>query len=270
MSELERQALLPAQLLGLSPDQVCARDRWNEELGAFDWRPNACTVGRVIDWMEIEDAYTGEGWFVPADFILIGRRDAGDPHAIAIADSNGCASGSDSDLAKLSAVLELIERDAVARWWYGRRARSTVKLSEIEDSECLISYLSGRRRTCSLIDITTDVGIASFAAVSAEQSGADVALGSGAAIDPRRAALSALTEMLQMEVALEMVREAGGASGTWGRWRREVTMRTAPFACLVPQCLCATQGPKCRHLRQHCATASLPALRQAFRSIFRI
>ena len=44
----------------------------------------------------------------PADFLLIGRREAGEEEAVAVADSNGCAAAPNIAEAKLRASLELI------------------------------------------------------------------------------------------------------------------------------------------------------------------
>ena len=46
--------------------------------------------------------------------------------AVAIGDSNGCASGATLEEAKTAAILELIEWDATARWWYGRSPRPVI------------------------------------------------------------------------------------------------------------------------------------------------
>ncbi|CAN5205440.1 hypothetical protein BH10PSE7_BH10PSE7_14180 [soil metagenome] len=233
-SQLGPRAISSKQVLGLTSAQYDARDTWNAEYAAFDWRPKPCHPASIVPWVEVADAYSGEPLLAPADAILIGRREAGDEAAVAIGDSNGCASGSTLEAAKVAAILELIERDALARWWYGRRGRPVIRSPVRADHTALGSHLASRRRTCSVFDITTDTGIPAFAAVSAEPSGSDVAIGSAAALAHGEAVLSAITEMLQMEITLEIVRETSGAPATWGRWRRDVTMDVPPLSASAP------------------------------------
>jgi ribosomal protein S12 methylthiotransferase accessory factor len=235
--ELGSRALTPEKLNGLTSDQYLERDRWNAKYGAFDWRPSPALPDAAYDWMEIEDAYSSAVVYAPADFVLIGRREAGDGQAVAVADSNGCACAETLEVARAAAVLELIERDAVGRWWYGRRALRTVDDRTICGAARLVDYLLDRQRLCRLVDITTDVGIPAFAAVSCERDGCDVAIGSAAGLETEPAALSALTEMLQMEISLATVRSVPEASDIWNIWRREVTMATPPLCLLEERAL---------------------------------
>jgi ribosomal protein S12 methylthiotransferase accessory factor len=112
-------------------------------------------------------------------------------------------------------VLELEERDATASWWYGRRERAPIDVAAIEGAPKLSRWLADRERRSVLFDITTDLDIPVMAAMSAEPDGGDIALGFSARLDPNAAAISALTEMLQMEVSLEAARALGDAAGSW-------------------------------------------------------
>jgi ribosomal protein S12 methylthiotransferase accessory factor len=161
--------------------------------------------------------------------VLIGRREAGDAAAVAIADSSGCAAGETVPAATLAAVLELVERDATGRWWYGGRRRPPISPDVAGLPAALAGFLMGRARQTVLFDITTDIGIPVVAAVSAEADGRDVALGFAARLDAPAAATSAATEMLQMEVALEAARELGREAADWWTWRRRVTMALPPL-----------------------------------------
>ncbi len=233
-AELGDTALHPQTLLGLSDHQYAGRQAWNAAMGSFDWRPRPYPASRPIDWMEIRDAFTGRVFHAPADIMLIGRREAGDEEAVGIADSNGCASAGSLEQARLSACLELIERDAVSRWWYGQRGRNAVDLADIHSPAALLEFLHGRNRRTVLFDISSDLAVPVYAAVSAEQDGSDVAIGSVASPDADAAANSALTEMLQMEVSLDMARRAPGSAGAWDIWRKEVTMATPPLCLAAP------------------------------------
>ena len=227
--DLGPKALAPKTLIGLSDSQTAIRRAWNSSYGEFDWWPPPHDPTRLLDWLEVQDAYGGPGAYVPADFAFIGRKQKGDAQAVAIGDSNGCACGPDADSAKLAAILELIERDAVGRWWYGRRRRPTIDMALLDPGSALVAWLGERARISRLFDVTSDLGVPVAVAASAELDGSDVALGFGADTSMRQAAVSALTEMVQMEVSLDAARAMEAAAGFWAEWRQRVTMLTPPL-----------------------------------------
>jgi ribosomal protein S12 methylthiotransferase accessory factor len=234
LDEIGPAGILPEALNGFDPGQLEKRASWNRRLGGFDWRPAAGGFRGKLDWLAARDAFGGKPVFVPADFAFIGRRRAGDRRAVAVGDSNGCAAGVDADAARLAALLELVERDATGRWWYGRRHRPAIDPASFASLGALAPWLSGRRRVTRLVDITTDIGIPVIAACSAEADGSDVALGFAARLDREAGAISAVTEMLQMEVSLETARLLGDTAGAWAAWRDEVSMATRPLSAGFP------------------------------------
>lgn len=229
MAAIGPAAISPAALTGFTAQQLAGRDAWNARHDGFDWRPPPFDESQAIGWMEVTDVYGGPPAFVPADAVLVGRREAGDADAVAIGDSSGCAAGETVEAATLAAVLELLERDATGRWWYGGRRRPPVVPQAAELPAALSGFLTERARRTVVFDITTDIGIPVVAAVSAEADGRDVALGFAARLETSAAATSAATEMLQMEVALEAARELGRDAADWWTWRRRVTMALPPL-----------------------------------------
>jgi ribosomal protein S12 methylthiotransferase accessory factor len=227
--EIGPAVLSPAALNGFSTEQLRDRDAWNRRYAGFDWRPRPCDRRTRLAWVAAADAYGGAGRFAPADFVFIGRRELGDDKAVAIGDSNGCAAGADAEAAQLAALLELIERDATGRWWYGRRRRPLFDIAAIDGAAGMVGWLASRERRTWLFDITTDLAIPVAAAASAEPSGRDVALGFAARLDGHAAALAALTEMAQLEVSLDAARRLGEQAGTWSDWRRTVALPTPPL-----------------------------------------
>jgi ribosomal protein S12 methylthiotransferase accessory factor len=227
--ELGPAALLPEVLNGFSTAQIDCRRAWNTRYAGFDWRPPLRDPKRPIEWLKVEDARGGPSAYAPADFAFIRRRKAGDDAAVAIGDSNGCACGLDVDSAKLAAVLELLERDAAARWWYGRRRRPLLDWSRLGNEGELTAWLASRPRRTWLFDITADIDIPVAVAASAEADGSDVVLGFAARLGMRDAAVAALTEMLQMEFSLAAARELGDTAEHWRDWRARVRMTTPPL-----------------------------------------
>jgi ribosomal protein S12 methylthiotransferase accessory factor len=227
--ELGLAALSPATLNGFTAEQLRGREDWNTLRAGFDWRPPAIDAITRLDWIAVEDAYGGPVRFAPADFVMIGRQEPGDEAAVAIGDSNGCAAGSNAEAAKVAAVLELIERDATGRWWYGCRRRSPLEIGSIAGTDAMRDWLADRERRTWLFDITSDIAVPVLAAASAESNGEDVALGFAARFDGHSAAIAALTEMLQMEVSIFSARAFNLRTGPVATWRSSVRMCLPPL-----------------------------------------
>ena len=117
------------------------------------------------------------------------------------ADSNGCAAGNTLAEAIVQGFLELVERDAYAIWWYNRLQRAEVDLDQFDDSYVrdLQTQLAETGRQLWVLDVTSDLGIPSFVAIShwIHKSRENIEFGSGAHFDARIALLRALTEVNQ-------------------------------------------------------------------------
>jgi ribosomal protein S12 methylthiotransferase accessory factor len=209
LGQLGDTAVPPEVINGFSARQIFERDAWNSAYGAFDWRPPSRTPDS-IQWIASRDAVDGATVYLPADAVLIGRREAGDADAVAVADSNGCAAGATQDDARLAALLELIERDAAGRWWYGRRQRGVLPGSILSLHPGLCDWLVARPRLTCLVDITTDIAVPVVAAVSIAPDRSAPAIGVAARLDLADAALAAIAEMLAVETALMPATEAAG------------------------------------------------------------
>lgn len=197
------QTLDMARVLGFSDVQVANRQAWNEAKGDVDWCPKALSPDDEHTWCVVNDAWTGEPRLVSADYVLLGRRSPGDQDAVAVANTSGCAAGSTLLAARTAALLELIERDAIGRWWYGARKRHSINLDEVSLSDPLARYVRYGRRDVRLIDISTDLWSPVVAAVSWEQDGTGVALGFAAKPTWKAAIEHALIEMVQTELGNE-------------------------------------------------------------------
>jgi len=130
------------------------------------------------------------------------------------ADSNGCAAGNSLEEAIVQGFLELVERDSYAIWWYNRLQRPELNLAHFDDSYVrdLQIQLADTGRRLWVLDITSDLGIPSFVALShsIENSHDFVEYGSGSHFDARIALLRALTELNQfLSIGLIGARDAG-------------------------------------------------------------
>jgi oxazoline/thiazoline synthase len=135
--------------------------------------------------------------YLPTSLLYFFYRGPGQTNA----DSNGCAAGNTVEEAIVQGFLELVERDAYAIWWYNRLQRKQVELGHVDDSYIrdLQGQLAETGRQLWVLDITSDLGIPSFIAIShwIHNSQENIEFGSGAHFDTRIALLRALTELNQ-------------------------------------------------------------------------
>ena len=153
-----------------------------------------------IEWSPVWSLRDERFKYLPTSllyFFYRGGSAAGQIHA----DSNGCAAGNTLEEAIVQGFLELVERDSYAIWWYNRLQRAEVDLGQFDDSYVrdLQIQLAETGRRIWVLDITSDLGIPSFVALShaMENSHDFVEYGSGSHFDARIALLRALTELNQ-------------------------------------------------------------------------
>jgi ribosomal protein S12 methylthiotransferase accessory factor len=202
--QLGEAGILPNDLMLISERQYAERNRWNGTHGDYAWLPEPFDDSVQIDWVEAISPNRADKRLVPAAYALIGHSNAGEPGCFCVGDSNGCAAATSLDQAIACGFLELVERDATAIWWYGCHRRPQVDLRTVAGHEVLLDWLNGRQRRSHVLDITSDLNIPVFVAISYEPNGSAVALGFGADFDPDRAVFSALLEMCQMEISFEI------------------------------------------------------------------
>jgi bacteriocin biosynthesis cyclodehydratase domain-containing protein len=189
-------------ILLFSEHQYDTRAGLHDELtGRYNVVPHRFPTDMAVDWTATWSLTHNRPVLVPAGQVWFGHPDI-ESHFFTYSDGNGNASGSVREEAILQAACELIERDSVAIWWYNRLRRPGFDLDSLDDPyvETLRRYYRSLDREFWVIDITTDLGIPTFAAVSRRVKGSDpedVILGFGCHIDPGLAAMRALTEMSQ-------------------------------------------------------------------------
>jgi ribosomal protein S12 methylthiotransferase accessory factor YcaO len=164
----------------------------------------------TTDEITATNPLTQEKTAVPAQQVFLDYAMIYNRQLIFDADTTGCAAGRNFDDARERALLECIERDALAIWWYGRQSRAHYDLSILDEIAPRVSWwLSQRSRRTLLIDITSDITVPVVAAVSANENGTFVAIGSSAHSSYEMAALSAVTEMIQTETSMRLAKTAG-------------------------------------------------------------
>jgi ribosomal protein S12 methylthiotransferase accessory factor len=150
-------------------------------------------------WVEASRLHDGGSSSAPAALCF---RDLAPDHGPPL--SLGCAAGRTVDAATLSALLELIERDAVALWWRGGRPAGSLQHPEAAGFVQAARGGADDRETWFL-DLTTDIGIPVAAAISSDRDGRSIALGFAARAHVADAMAAAFLELAQMELGNRLV-----------------------------------------------------------------
>ncbi len=196
-SSLGDQAIHPASVQLYHPRQFEHRDEWNANHSAFQHVTTPFDENEVMEWTPLWSLTEQRHKLLPTGMLYFG---APCPPSIA-ADSNGCAAGSSLEDAVLQGLLELVERDAIAIWWYNRTLAPGMDLDAFRDPwiDELRTVHASLDREVWLLDVTSDLGVPAMMAVSRRTDGSreDIMFGCGAHLDPRVAARRALTELNQ-------------------------------------------------------------------------
>ncbi len=235
-ARLGKSAVHPNSCMCYSERQYLNRQSWNRKGSKAYFVPERFREDVEIEWTPLWSLSVEETRYLPTSLCYYGYRSS-DP-VFARADSNGCAAGSVVEEAVLQGLLELIERDAVAIWWYNRLRRKAMDLESIDDAyvSTLVEHYRKLRREIWALDITSDIGVPTFVAISkrVDKPEEDIIYGFGAHLDPSLALTRALTELNQ---ALEAVPTVNGPESTRTylgsedavRWWRTVTTSNAAY-----------------------------------------
>lgn len=169
-------------------------------------RQNSIDADTVIDWVRGHQSEAERDVLIPADWCLRRRQDG--PLKMANTPlSVGAAAGPTAAEARSRAVMELVERDAIAQWWIGGRRGRPVPLEVTAEAQAVFTSSRGgvAVRTSWLLDVTTDLDIPSIVALSVDAEGRGLACGMAARATMAQAARAAIFEMCQMELALLVV-----------------------------------------------------------------
>ena len=168
--------------------------------------PGACRIpvpfdpDAEIDWTPVWSLTHSRVRYLPTAYCYYGAAHRPGA-AFATADSNGCAAGNVIEEAILQGFLELVERDGAAIWWYNRLIRPQVDVRLWNDSalDGVMDRFAKMGSEIWVLDVTTDLGIPTFAAVACKGGSprTEVLLGFGAHLDAQIALRRAVTELTQ-------------------------------------------------------------------------
>lgn len=213
-------AVSPDACAGFSAAQLAAVGTRAARGPAFV--PESFDPTTECDWVRMHSLAELRGRLVLASLLT----ECADPTtgSFATASSNGSAAGATLAEALLQAMLELIERDALAIWWYNQIERPPVRLDMHSDPyvRAIEGWHASVGRGLRVFDLTNDIAIPVFAAVSRADLHADeprYLIGAGCHIDPEIAVMRAVTECnqkLPAALASPAARRAGVEIGLDG------------------------------------------------------
>ncbi len=199
-ADLGEGAIHPRELLGYSDAQYQNRTELNARM--IERRhaiPEPFDDRAEIAWAPAWSLARPERRYLPAAYCY-NRFPRPEEARFFPQDSNGQAAGSCLEEAILHGLFELVERDAVALWWYNRAPRPKVDLQSFEDR--YFDEVYGRYESMGLpvwvLDITSDVGVPAFTAVACDADARRLTVGFGCHLDAKVAVERALTELNQL------------------------------------------------------------------------
>lgn len=230
------QAVHPDACQLFDERQFADRARWNASCIGFHRIPEPFDEHAVTDWTPVWSLLTGQQRLLPTGLLYF-KPDALSCSPSLLADSNGNAAGGTLEDAILQGFFELVERDAVALWWYNRTRHAQVSVDSFGDpwASRLPELYARLGREVWVLDVTSDLGIPVMVAISrrTDKPSEDIVLGFGAHADPRIALRRALTELSQSLPAVIDARADGSgyhmAEPHLMSWWSRATIRNQPY-----------------------------------------
>jgi ribosomal protein S12 methylthiotransferase accessory factor len=182
-----------------SPTQYAEPDPQNDRARSFRVRiPEPLDPREPVDWSPVWSLTTNRERLVPTALCYFGAFVPGLRYCVA--DSNGNSAGNTIDEAILHGLLELIERDHVALWWYNKLRAPAVDLENIGDPWLarLRAYSASQGCVMWALDLTADLGVPVVAAITTVGDGSRFVVGMGAHLTLHGATVRAATELLQV------------------------------------------------------------------------
>jgi len=236
-------AIHPQECLLFSDTQYQNREELNQKaIVDHDWIPQRFDQTKSIDWTPVWSLTEQTHKYLPTAFCYYNYKlPKGD--RFCSADSNGNAAGGTLEDAILQGFLELVERDSVAIWWYNRLSRPTVNLASFHDSYLLElqDWYRSQQRELWVLDLTTDLNIPAFAALSRKVGGAPerIIAGYGAHFDAKIAISRAVTEVNQIGFNIDQQDDSTTPDSALKYWFSQATLANQPY--LAP---CGQTPPK--------------------------
>lgn len=200
----KQNIILPNTVMHFSEQQFAQRALINSQKSKFNRIPAKLPNDVSIDWTPVWSLKSMQEKYLPTQLLYYSSTaSTTNNEQYCVGCSNGCASGNSLEEAILHGFFELVERDAAALWWYNRLGKQGVSIQSFGDSRLVTMverYRTGYGREAWALDLTSDLGIPVFVAVSRliERTEERILFGLGCHLDPQVALQRAFAEMGQM------------------------------------------------------------------------
>ncbi|WP_282089850.1 TOMM precursor leader peptide-binding protein [Aquimarina algiphila] len=197
-------AILPNECMNFSETQYKMREELNSTTSKFyAFIPQPFDRKEKMEWTSFYSLTYKDYKHLPSCFSYSQYPAEDERKLYSYPDSNGCAAGNTIKEAILQGFLELVERDAAAIWWYNRIRRREVDLSTTENPylETIRKYYKSIQRDIYVLDITSDLNIPTFVAISSlihSKSKSNIIYAFGAHVDANIAIERAVIELNQL------------------------------------------------------------------------
>lgn len=240
LNDLGSKAIHPNTCMNYSDKQFENRSKLNKDGSKFySLVPIRFDESLDMHWTPVYSLTNEEFKYLPSSFCWAQYPADDERYLFAYPDSNGCAAGNSIEEAILQGFLELVERDSVAQWWYNMLRKPGVDLLSFNEPyfEQLIRYYHTLNRSVYVLDLTTDLNIPAFGALSHRTDGGkeNVIFGFGAHVDARIAIERALVELNQI-LPIASVSESRREQGTYlttdnnfVNWLNNATLGNTPY-----------------------------------------
>lgn len=248
LAALGDRGIHPNACMLYSERQYVERDAWNGRDTFFHLIPERFDPDARLEWSPLWSLSERRFKFLPTGYLYFSYPRGDGPFRFA-ADSNGNAAGATREEAIVQGFLELVERDAVALWWYNRLPRPAVDADafDLPFVREMRRFYASVSREFWVLDLTSDLGIPVYAAISrrVDKPVEDIVFAFGAHFDPKIALLRAITEMNQFLPAVLSIGADGSGDYTFPdaeaqAWWRTATLANQPY--LVPKGLATPPG----------------------------
>ncbi len=207
------EAIDPRRCMLFSEQQYAERAVWRARGSPFQYVPEPFDEEAALDWSPVWSLSQKRHKYLPTSYLYYAHPEGG---RFCTADSNGCAAGNTVEEAILQAFFELVERDAVAMWWYNRIPRPAVDLASfrLPYTDEMAAFVERHNRSFWVLDLTHDFGIPVMAAVTRREDkpAEDIVFAFGAHFDPQIALTRAVSEMAQfLPAVLHMPTDGSGS-----------------------------------------------------------
>ncbi len=211
-NDIKNEAIHPYTLLNFSEMQYKNREKINANRSGFNRIPERYD-GSEIGWTPVHSMTHNRVRYIPSSYCYLYYPFEKDVE-MCPGNSNGCASGNSLEEAIFYAVLELVERDAVAIWWYNRIKRPHVDLNSLNDITInkIQAKFKKESRELYVLDLTTDLQIPCYVAVSWKLDGSQIFFGTGDHLQPRMGIARAISELNQIMIRANMPKNIDLAS----------------------------------------------------------